>query len=115
MFVYCGPVLLRNLFYEVFNIALRAPALQQHEQVFRIIRTNVFPILLLTAVVFLWCTLEFVGKFFPVFAILGKSLRFVAGAFTGKKRRVEVMRPGRKIRSRFGQCLLSYLKCCSDY
>lgn len=70
-------------------------------QASRLIRTNVFPIMLLTAGVLVWCALEFIGKFIPVFAILGKVFRCLAGACTGKKRVRTVMRPGAKIRSRY--------------
>lgn len=64
------------------------------------IRTNVFPVLVLTAGVFVWCAIEFVGKFFPILAMLSKAVYFVGGACSGKKRRKAVMRPGKPIRSR---------------
>lgn len=72
-----------------------------YAQVSRIIRTNVFPLFLLTLVVLVWCVLEFLNGVFPLFHILGKFLRCFCGACTGKKRARAVMQPGRKIRSRY--------------
>lgn len=69
-------------------------------QVARLIRTNVFPVFLLTVGVFVWCVIEFVGKFFPILAFLRKAVYFIGGACSGKKKKRAVMRPGKSIRSR---------------
>eukprot|EP00903_Cladosiphon_okamuranus_P010786 g10192.t1 len=67
----------------------------------RIIRTNVFPIFLLTLGVLVWCILEFLNGIFPLFVFLGKGFRCILGACTGKKRARAVIRPGKRIRSRW--------------
>ena len=70
-------------------------------QVSRIIRTNVFPIFLLTLGVLVWCILEFLNGIFPLFHIMGKGFRWTLGAFTGRKRVRAVIAPGKKMHSRW--------------
>ncbi|CAM9323183.1 unnamed protein product [Ectocarpus sp. 12 AP-2014] len=81
----------------------------------RIIRTNVFPLFLLTLGVLVWCVLEFLNGYFPLFVILGKGFRFVLGSCTGKKRTLEVMRPGKKIRSRWTSEVAAYTDVYYQY
>lgn len=74
-------------------------------QVSRIIRTNVFPVFLLTLGVLVWCSLEFLNGIFPLFVILGKCFRWTLGACTGTKRSRAVIAPGKKMRSRYALLL----------
>ena len=61
-----------------------------------------FPVLLLTVGVLVWCALEFIGKFFPLFAVLGAGLRFLGNKLMGRERkRVTAMQPGKPFRSRY--------------
>lgn len=69
-------------------------------KVSRILRTNVFPVFLLTLGVFVWCTLEMVGDVFPIFSLLGNGFRCILAACGGKTRRRAVLVPGKPMRSK---------------
>ncbi|CAM9208586.1 unnamed protein product [Hapterophycus canaliculatus] len=81
----------------------------------RIIRTNVFPVFVLTLGVLVWCVLEFLNGFFPLFIILGSGFRYMLGACTGKKRSRAVMQPGKKIRSRWTSEVAAYTDVYYQY
>ncbi|CAM9423368.1 unnamed protein product, partial [Scytosiphon promiscuus] len=81
----------------------------------RIIRTNVFPVFVLTLGVLVWCVMEFLNGFFPLFIILGRGFRGILGTCTGKKRSRAVMQPGKKIRSRWTSEVAAYTDVYYQY
>eukprot|EP00904_Undaria_pinnatifida_P003525 jgi/Undpi1/13173/HiC_scaffold_8.g02835.m1 len=82
----------------------------------RLLRTNVFPVLLLTLGVLVWCALEFIGKFFPLLAVLGAGVRFVVNKITGTERkRVTAMQPGKKFKSRWTSEVAAYTDVYFQY
>lgn len=63
-------------------------------------RTNVFPVVVLTVVMFVWCAWELVGEIFPLFSIARKLLLLCKSLVAPESKPKAVMEHGKPIRSR---------------
>ncbi|CAM9192623.1 unnamed protein product, partial [Discosporangium mesarthrocarpum] len=81
----------------------------------RLVRTNVFPVFLLTLVIFVWCLLDFIGKFFPLLAFIAKVIRMILGLCFGGVTKRRVIVPGKKIRSKWTSEVAAYTDVYYQY